>query len=604
MTRRSLALLVLLTACGAPQAPAPTPTPAPPPVVAAPTASVAAAPAPAVPAEPPSAIPADWPYPTKATSAPSPHGAVTSDSTIATKVGLEVLKSGGNAIDAAVATAFALAVAYPTAGNLGGGGFAVVVGGGEEKALDFRETAPAAATREMYAGPDGKPNKESKFGWRASGTPASVAGLWTLHKAKGSKPWRDVVAPAIKLAKDGFVVDDAFADELSDKEEKERLTKDPATAALFYPGGEAPKPGSTWKNPDLAKVLERIADKGAAGFYEGPTAQAIAKEMKSHGGLVTAADLKGYEAKWRAPLAFTYRGQRIVAMPPPSSGGVTIAMMTHILEGYDLGKMPWHGTEETHYDVEAMRRAFAARNAKLGDPDFVKNPLDELLAPAWAEKARASIQADKATPSSEIESAGVPAGGPHTTNLCAVDDKGNAVALTTTLNWWFGNGVTIAGTGVVMNNEMDDFASVPGTANGFGLVQGEPNVIAPKKRMLSSMSPVVVLGADGKPSLVAGGAGGPRIITAVFQILQNAIDHGLDPVAAVDLPRVHMQHLPDEIRFEKGGMPEGLKKRLEAMGYTFKEAGHLADANAIGRVEGGWIAAAEPRRKGSLALGW
>jgi gamma-glutamyltranspeptidase/glutathione hydrolase len=611
MKLRSLAFLAAAVAlgCSAPQPPAPSaPLPQP-------SAATIAAPA----AGP--AVPSTWTYPMKASGAPSPHGAVASDCALATKVGLEVLEHGGNAVDAAVATAFALAVAYPTAGNLGGGGFAVLHFGADERALDFRETAPAAASRDMYvdatdagappardAGPSGAAlsgpgaRRSSREGWLSTGTPASVAGLWALHQAKGSKPWKQVIEPAIAMARDGIVVDEAFAGEIDDM--KERLSKDAATAALFLPGGAPPKVGSTWKNPDLAVVLGRIAEKGPAGFYEGPTAEAIASEMKAHGGLVTLEDLKGYEPKWRAPLSFTYRGQRVVAMPPPSSGGVTLAMIAHILEGYELSHEPWHSASELHDIFEAMRRAFAARNARLGDPDFVTNPLDELLSPAWANAQRATIKADGATPSSEIPSAGVAAGGPHTTNLSVVDATGGAVALTTTLNWFFGNDITVAGTGMVLNNEMDDFASIPGTANGYGLVQGEPNGIAPKKRMLSSMSPVIVVGADGKPTLVAGAAGGPRIISSVFEILSNTIDHGFDPVAAVNAPRFHMQHLPDLVLYEKDGLDAALGKELRMMGYTLKETKHLATANAIGRVPGGWIPAAEPRRKGSAALGW
>jgi gamma-glutamyltranspeptidase/glutathione hydrolase len=431
-----------------------------------------------------------------------------------------------------------------------------------------------------------------------------VAGLWALHSAKGSKPWKEVIAPAITMAREGLVVDQAFADEIDDPRLTKRLAKDPVSSALFLPNGAPPKVGSTWKNPDLARVLERIAEKGPAGFYEGPTAEAIASEMKAHGGLVTLEDLHGYEAKWRTPLTFEYHGTHVVAMPPPSSGGVTLAMIAHILEPYDLPHQPWHSAGQLHLVFEAMRRAFAARNARLGDPDFVQNPLDELLSPTWAAAQRKTILPDKATPSSEIPSVGVTSGGPHTTNLSVIDAHGNAVALTTTINWYFGSGVTIAGTGMVLNNEMDDFASVPGHANGFGLVQGEPNAIAPRKRMLSSMSPIVVVGKDGTPLLVAGAAGGPRIITSVFQVLMNAIDYGLDPVAAVDAPRFHMQHLPDELLYEKDGLEPELREKLVAMGYTLKESGHLADANAIGLVPGGWIAAPEPRRKGSLGLGW
>ncbi len=599
MNRRRLlpfvAALVACAACAPSRAPAPEPARTA--AVATVTSNDAPLPAPAAPVQ----VPAAWTYPMHVVAAPSPHGAVVSDCAQATKAGLAILQAGGNAVDAAVATAFALAVAYPTAGNLGGGGFAVVRFGTEDLALDFRETAPAAASRDMYS--TGRPDAgSSRDGWRSAGTPASVAGLWALHKAKGVKPWKDVLAPAIAMAKDGLVVDDAFAAEIDDL--KERLKKDATSAALFLPDGAPPKVGSTWRNADLARVLERIAEKGAPGFYEGPTAETFAAEMKSHAGLVTLADLHGYEAKWRTPLTFEYHGAHVVAMPPPSSGGVTLAMIAHILEPYDLAHGTWHSPAELHVLFEAMRRAFAARNARLGDPDFVSNPLDELLSPAWAESQRKTIAPDHATPSSEIASVGVAAGGPHTTNLSVVDGAGNAVALTTTINWFFGSGITVAGTGVVLNNEMDDFASVPGQANGFGLVQGEPNAIAPKKRMLSSMSPIVVVGKDGKPVLVAGAAGGPRIITSVLEVFLNTVDHGFDPVAAVSAPRFHMQHLPDVVLYEKDGIDPDLRTKLSAMGYSFKEAGHLADANAIGLVSGGWVAASEPRRKGSLGLGW
>jgi gamma-glutamyltranspeptidase/glutathione hydrolase len=595
--RHLAALVVALLACSPPRTPPPGPAPAPESAGLADAAPL---------------VPASWTYPMRAQAAPSAHGAVASDCTQATKVGVEMLQRGGNAVDAAVATAFALAVAYPTAGNLAGGGFAVVHLGGEDRTLDFRETAPAAASRDMYASPSTadvvtKASKAamtggSRQGWASSGTPGSVAGLWTLHAAKGSRPWKEVIAPSIAMARDGLVVDEAFAGEIDDA--KDRLANDPAAAALFLPGGQPPTVGSTWKNPDLATVLERIAEKGPAGFYEGPTAEAIASQMKAHGGFVTLEDLRGYEAKWRSPLVFSYRGAKVVSMPPPSSGGVTLAMIAHIVEGYDLPHGGWHSPMEVHVLVEAMRRAFAARNARLGDPDFVDNPLAELLSPEWAEAQRRTIRPDHATPSSEIPSVGVPTGGPHTTNISVVDTNGDAVALTTTLNWFFGNDIVVPGTGIVLNNEMDDFASVPGKANGYGLVQGDPNSIAPKKRMLSSMSPVIVLGPDSMPALVAGAAGGPRIISSVFEILSNFEDHGMDPVAAVDAPRFHMQHLPDVVLYEKNGLEPSLRDALAAMGYSLKEAGHLATANAIGRTHGGWIAAAEPRRRGALGLGW
>jgi gamma-glutamyltranspeptidase/glutathione hydrolase len=351
-------------------------------------------------------------------------------------------------------------------------------------------------------------------------------------------------------------------------------------------------------------VLRRIAADGPKGFYEGPTANAIVAEMKADGGYITMADLKGYEAKWRTPLELSYRGHPLITMPPPSSGGVTLGMICHILEGYDLGHLGFESPEALHDIFEAMRRAFAARNAKLGDPDFVKMPLDRLLSPAWATEQRATIDPAHATPSSAIATDGpMSAAGPHTTNFAVVDGDGNAVAITTTVNWWFGSGVTVRGAGFVLNNEMDDFASVPGTANGFGLVQGEANAIAPGKRMLSSMSPTIVLDDQGKVSLVLGGAGGPTIITAVVQQLLAVVDWKESVGAAVAAPRFHMQHKPDEVSFEKAGLPPATAERLRAMGYTMKERGHIADAPAIGREGNEWVGAAEPRRANGLAAG-
>jgi len=542
----------------------------------------------------------EWPYATPVTVRSS-KGMVVSDNAIASNVGRDVLASGGNAADAAVATAFALAVAYPTAGNVGGGGFALARIGGKATALDFRETAPAGATRDMYLNADGKPKPEAREGIKSVGVPGSVAGLWELHQKLGSKKktWAELLAPAIALAENGFVIDDAFVSTMENA--GKRLLKHPVSSALFFPGGAPLAKGTTFKNPELATVLRRI-EKGPKGFYEGPTADAIVAQMKADGGLVTLADLAKYRAKWRTPIETTYRGHKITSMPPPSSGGVTLAMICHILEGYDLGKMGFQSPEELHYVFEAMRRAYAARNAKLGDPDMVKMPLAELLSDKWATEQRGTIAADHATPSSEIASAGpASASGPHTTHFSVVDAAGDTVAMTTTLNWWYGSGVTVKGGGFVLNNEMDDFAAVPGTANGFGLVQGEANAIAPGKRMLSSMAPTIVSGPDGKVLLVAGAAGGPTIITAVFQELSNVVDFHLEIGSAVAAPRFHMQHLPDEVAYEKDGIAEATQKKLEAMGYKLKERGHLADAPAIGRSGLEWIGAAEPRRIGGLA---
>ncbi|MFO0741586.1 MAG: gamma-glutamyltransferase [Labilithrix sp.] len=592
---RGLALSLVLFACGTPPAPPPPPPPttAIPPPLPPPVADAGADAAP-VKAE------KAWPY-TSPVVVRGAKGMVVTDNAVSSNVGRDVLAAGGNAVDAAVATAFAMAVAYPTAGNIGGGGFAVTRMKGKVDALDFRETAPAAATRDMYLSPDGKPKPEAREGIKSVGTPGSVAGLWELFQKYGSKKktWAELLAPAIKLAEEGFPIDEGFAGTFEQQAGK-RLQKHPVSAALFFPNGQPLAKGTIFKNPELAAVLKRIV-KGPAGFYEGPTAEAMAKQMKEEGGLITLADLKGYKAKWRKPIELTYRGHKIVSMPPPSSGGVTMAMIAHILEGYDLKSKGFQSPEALHYVFEAMRRAYAARNAKLGDPDFVKMPLDELLSDKWAKAQQATIKEDKATPSSEIATGPASGTGPHTTHFSVVDASGDAVALTTTINWWYGSGVTVKGCGFLLNNEMDDFAAVPGTANGFGLVQGEANAIQPGKRMLSSMTPTIVTSADGKVELILGGAGGPTIITSVFQELMNVVDFGLDVGKAVSAPRFHMQHLPDEVIYEESGLVPATRTKLEAMGYTLKERGHLADSPAIGREGAEWVGVAEPRRVGGLA---
>jgi gamma-glutamyltranspeptidase/glutathione hydrolase len=530
---------------------------------------------------------------------------VTSDSALATKVGVDVLASGGNAVDAVVATALALAVVFPTAGNLGGGGFLVARVGGEARALDFRETAPAAATHDMFRGADGKPTSESRDGWRSVGVPGSVAGLWEAWHTLGSKrkTWAEIVAPALALARNGFAVDAPFVKSI--EKMQPRLAKDPGSASLFLPGGAPPAVGATWKNPELGNLLARVSDKGPSGFYEGPAAKAIAASMKKQGGLITEADLLAYRAKWRPVVEYEYRGKKVIGMPLPSSGGVTMAMIAHILDGYDLRSKGWHSAAQVHLAAEAMRRAFAARNEKLGDPDFVKNPVEELLSPAWAEQARSTIRLDRATPTKELFPALGSAmhEGPHTTHLAVVDADGNAASMTTTLNLWFGSGITVPGLGLVLNDEMDDFASVPGAPNAFGLVQGEPNAIAPGKRMLSSMSPTIVLGADGKVELVLGAAGGSMIITTVFQQLSNVVDFGMDAADAARAPRFHHQDLPDVLLLEPHALPDATVKELNAMGHATKEIGHIADGPSIGIDKGLWIGGAEPRRDGSLALG-
>jgi len=550
---------------------------------------------------------------------------VATDAALATRVGADVLASGGNAVDAAIAAAFALAVVFPTAGNVGGGGFLVARVRGDSYALDFRETAPAAATHDMYVGPDGKPTRDSRDGSRSVGVPGSVAGLWEAWHRLGSqkKTWAELLAPAIKLAADGFVVDAAYAKTI--ELGQNRLAKYPASAALFLPNGAPPAVGTTWRAPELASVLRKIAEQGPAGFYEGPVAASIANTMKTAGGLITLEDLKGYRAKWRSPMLYDYRGRRILGMPLPSSGGITIAMIAHILDGWDLRAERWHSAREIHLMVEAMRRAFAARNEKLGDPDFVTNPVDELISDAWARAQRATIRLDRATSTAELFPGRYPvdvgtgasnlppnrAGGSerksddsHTTHLAVVDGAGDAVALTTTLNAWFGSGITVSGAGFVLNDEMDDFSSAPGKANAFGLIQGEPNAIAPGKRMLSSMSPTIVLGPHDDVELVLGAAGGSRIITAVMQELSNVVDYGMNIGDAVRAPRFHQQDWPDVLVLEPRALIHEDRGALEKMGHSTREAEHLADAPGVARTLNLWEGAAEPRRDGSLALGF
>jgi gamma-glutamyltranspeptidase/glutathione hydrolase len=593
-----------MVACGSHVGATGSATPAAPAAASAPPAASQAAVAQA----PSVRFPPDWPFPQGAPAPQGQRGMVVSANAIATKVGADVLASGGNAVDAAVATAFALAVSFPMAGNVGGGGFLVARLGGKSYALDFREVAPGAASRDMYLGPDGKPTRDSREGWRSVGVPGSVAGLWEAWHTLGSKrkTWGELIAPAIELADRGFTVDAAFDEPIDWL--KQRLGKFPASAALFLPNGAPPPVGAVWRDPELGAVLRAIAERGPAGFYEGPVAEALARAMKEGGGVITQADLKAYRAKWREPIEYRYRDRLVVGMPPPSSGGLTTAMIAHVLAGYDLRPLGWHSAEQIHLTAEAMRRAFAARNAKLGDPDFVKMPTEELLSSQWADSQRATIRLDRATPTKELFPS-IPVesgGGPHTTHLAVVDGQ-DAVALTTTLNAWYGSGVTVPGLGFVLNDEMDDFATVPGTANMFGLVQGEPNAIAPGKRMLSSMSPTIVVGAGGNVELVLGAAGGSRIITAVFEQLSNVLDFGMDAADAVRAPRFHQQDSPDVLSLEPHALPEDVVRALRQMGHETKEVEHIADAPAIGRIAVGgltlWQGAAEPRRAGSLALG-
>ncbi len=524
---------------------------------------------------------------------------VSSEAPLATQVGRDVLAAGGNAVDAAVATAFALAVVHPSAGNLGGGGFAVIhVAPGKDLALDFRETAPAAATAEMYLDKNGKQTEASLTGGRASGVPGSVAGLFALHAKLGKKPWKELVAPAIKLAREGFVIDEHLHDGLVRR--ADRMAKFPATAAIWTPDKKPRATGDKVAIPDLAAVLERIADKGPDGFYKGETAAMIVAEMKRDDGLITAADLEGYKAIWRDPIHFSYRGDGFVTMPPPSSGGIVMAMTANVLRKVELGKLPWHGAEHVHWLVEAWRRGFAARNELLGDPTFVKDiPVARLISTDYADKLAATIT-ERATPSKAI----LPLlEGTHTTNLSVVDGGGMAVALTTTLNTAYGSGVTVAGAGFLMNNEMDDFTTKPGSPNVFGLVQGVANKIEPGKRMLSSMSPTIIVDDKGAPIMVVGAGGGPRIITGVWQVISNVIDFKMAVAAAGAAPRLHHQHLPDAVSIEADAIDQDTDAALKGRGYTLKWGeDYFGAITAIVRTATGWEGTAD-RRNGGAAMG-
>ncbi|MEP6859363.1 MAG: gamma-glutamyltransferase [Deltaproteobacteria bacterium] len=524
---------------------------------------------------------------------------VASEDRFATEAGEAMMKSGGNAVDAVVTTAFVLAVTHPSAGNLAGGGFAVVrLAKGKAATLDFRETAPAAATANMYLDNGGNPTRESLIGDRACGVPGSVAGLYELQNKYGKMKWADVIAPAIALAKDGFAVPEKLHESLVRvaKYRGDRIT----SAPLWWPDGKPIATGTVVKNPELVTVLERIAAKGRDGFYTGDTAAAILAEMKKGKGLITAADLSGYKAVWRDPLYASYRGKKVIAMPPPSSGGVVVAMTANMLSTIDLGKLPWHGTEYIHRVVEVWRRAYAARNEILGDPAYVKGmPLAKLTSQAYADQLVKTIT-DKATPSKDIPGL---IEGTHTTNISVVDKSGMAVAMTTTLNTSFGNGVQVSG--FLLNNEMDDFTTKLGAPNVYGLVQGAANKIEPGKRMLSSMSPTILEDEHGDVFMVVGGQGGSHIITEVWLVISNVIDFGMPVAQAIAAPRFHHQHLPDEVDVDSDSITAETAKQLEAEGYKLvvgKGEHMFGAANAIVRTKDGWEGAADPRG-GGAAIG-
>jgi gamma-glutamyltranspeptidase/glutathione hydrolase len=515
----------------------------------------------------------------------------------ATDAGVAVLEAGGNAVDAAVAVGFALAVTHPSAGNIGGGGFMLVrFADGRSTFIDFRERAPDKASRNMYLDASGKATKDSVVGYRAAGVPGSVRGFEYASKKYGRKPWADVVAPAVALAEKGFPISYGFAKSLS--RSAELLGRFPESKRIFLRDGKPYQADETFVQPELARTLERIRERGARDFYEGETAHLLAADMERHGGLVTLADLRDYAVVERQPLTGSYRGYDIITSPPPSSGGPGILQMLGVLEGSGYEKSGAGSAAELHYLAETMRRYFADRAASMGDPDFVKVPLASLLDPAYIAQLRKSIDPEHATPSSQIH-VGKPLGAEssETTHYSIVDADGNAVAVTYTLNFGYGDGVTVPGLGFLLNDEMDDFAAKPGEPNGFGLVQGEANAIQPRKRPLSSMTPTIVT-RGGKLELVLGTPGGPTIINSVLEVLVNVVDFGMNVQDAVDFPRIHHQWLPDQLVMERGFSPDTIAL-LKARGHTVKMVGGIGEVAAIQSRDGWLEGAADPRTEGT-----
>jgi gamma-glutamyltranspeptidase/glutathione hydrolase len=494
------------------------------------------------------------------------HGMVVTAQHLASDVGIEVLKKGGNAVDAAVAVGYALAVVYPTAGNIGGGGFMTIrLKDGKTTFLDFRERAPLAATKSMYLDGKGEIVKgASTAGYLAVGVPGSVMGLETAREKYGTLPREQLLAPAIRFAKDGFMLDQGDIASLQNGAKK--LSQDKAAAAIFLkPDGKTFSIGETLVQPALAASLTRISERGTDAFYKGAIADEIVKASAATGGVLAKADFEQYTVRELKPVTCNYRGYEIASSPPPSSGGVIICEILNVLEGYPLSYLGYGSAETVHAMIEAMRHAYVDRNSALGDPDFVENPVEKLTDKAYAKEIREKINPFKAGNSEDLMPKGM-GESTETTHYSIVDDDGNAVAVTYTLNGSFGAGVVAPGTGILLNNEMDDFTSKPGSPNLYGLVQGEANAIAPKKTPLSSMSPTII-SKDGKPFMVIGSPGGARIITITLEAIINVIDHGMSIQEAIDAPRIHHQWLPDKVYMEPFALSSDTLKLLTEMGH-------------------------------------
>ena len=558
----------------------------------------------------PAVFPAAWPFKAGRRAVFGAHAIVASDAPLAGQAGIEIMREGGNAVDAAVAVGFALAVVYPEAGNIGGGGYMVIhMADGRAAAIDYREIAPLAASRNMYLDSEGNLTDKSIFGPLASGVPGAVAGLTSALAKYGTMPLATVMAPAIRYAEEGFEVDSALSRSLT---ANAKLIGEFAGESAFFLDGKPPAAGTRFRQPVLARTLRRIAERGAAGFYQGETAQAIADEMRRDHGIITTDDLARYQAVWREPVVSTYRGYKMFTMPPSSSGGVTITETLNILEGFD-SIAPFGSARYSHLLGSAYQRAFVDRNSQLADPAFYQVPIAKLTDKQYASRLRANIPPMHATPTADVERqmatlrpaepAKVAHEGVETTHYSVVDEAGDAVATTTTLNALFGSGVYVRNGGFFLNDEMDDFAAQPGKPNMFGLVQGEANAIQPGKRMLSAMSPTIVLDRDGSLLLVVGSRGGPRIITSTSQVILNVLDQHMILSDAMSAPRLHHQALPDTLRVERNGLEPAVMDSLRAMGYAVGWTGGIGLVNAIMKVRGGYEGMSDPRSSGQ-PVGW
>jgi gamma-glutamyltranspeptidase / glutathione hydrolase len=532
------------------------------------------------------------------------HGMVVAQERLAAQVGADILRQGGNAVDAAVATGFALAVTYPRAGNIGGGGFMVLhlAARHEAVAIDYRETAPNAITPDVFLGADGKPDSDkSRNSALGIGVPGTVAGLALALEKYGSGRFTlaQILAPAIGLARDGFAVADDMADTLSDM--YRRMGRWPNGAKGFLRSDGTPlREGDRLIQTDLAATLSAIAEQGPRGFYEGPVAERLAKAVRDSGGLMTSDDLKSYQAVIRTPVRGTYRGYDIVSMPLPSSGGTVLLETLNILEGFPIADMKQGAAPSLHVMIEAMKRAYADRARYLGDPAYVDAPVNRLITKEYAAKQRATIDLARATPAGDVLAVS-PREGSNTTHYSVVDSGGNAVSNTYTLNFPYGVGLVAEGTGVLLNNELDDFTAAPGASNAFGLVGFEANLPGPGKRPLSSMSPTIVL-KDGKPVLVTGSPGGSRIISAVLQVVIDVLDYKMDIAAAVAAPRLHHQWMPDVVRAEHG-FPDEVLAELRAKGHEVVVPLGQTSANSIAVTPNGLFGAPDPRTRGAAAVG-